>query len=117
MAETLRSTLHDFDKSFFYINFMKPVSGENYVTVEQTMANNYRKQKIKIKVPDLPAIISTLQAYQNDMVNSDSDICNNFLSVEQQELVIGRYLKGISVDDLALQFDCTPPNHSSTFIQ
>ena len=107
MAEILKSTLLEFDKSFTHINFMKPLSGENYITVEQTMANNYTKQKIKINISDLPQIISTLQMYQKELSDLNSDICKNYLSKEKQQSVVKRYLKGISIPDLALQFDCT----------
>jgi hypothetical protein len=107
MAEILKSTLLELDKSFTYINFMKSLSGENYITVEQTMANNYTKQKIKINISDLPQIISTLQLYQKELSDPNSDLCKNYLSKEKQQSVVKRYLKGISIPDLALQFDCT----------
>lgn len=107
MAEILKSTLLEFDKSSTHINFMKPLSGENYITVEQTMANNYTKQKIKINISDLPQIISTLQMYQKELSDPNSDLCKNYLSKEKQQSVVKRYLKGISIPDLALQFDCT----------
>ena len=107
MAEILKSTLLEFDRSFTYINFMKPLSGENYIAVEQTMVNNNTKQKIKINISDLPQIISTLQMYQKELSDPNSDICKNYLSKEKQQSVVKRYLKGISIPDLALQFDCT----------
>ena len=74
MAEILKSTLLEFDKSFTHINFMKPLSGENYIAVEQTMVNNNTKQKIKINISDLPQIISTLQMYQKELSDPNSDI-------------------------------------------
>lgn len=107
MAENLRSTLLEFDKSSTQISFMKPSSGENYITVEQTMLNNYSKQKIKINISDLPQIISTFQMYQKELSDPSSDLCKNYLSKEKQQSVVKRYLKGISIPDLALQFDCT----------
>jgi len=107
MAEILKSTLLDFDKSFIHINFMMTSSEDKFITVEQTMAGNYRKQKIKIKATDLPQIISTLQSYQKELSDPNSDICKNYLSKEKQQSVVERYLKGISIHDLALQFDCT----------
>lgn len=85
MSEILKSTVHDFEKSFFCINFMMSSSEEKYITVEQTMAGNYNKQKIKIDISDLPQIISTLQAYQKELSDPDSDICKNYLSAEQQK--------------------------------
>jgi hypothetical protein len=85
MAEILKSTLLDFENTFFYINFMASSSEEKYITVEQTMAGYYNKQKIKINISDLPQIISTLQAYQNELSDPNSDICKNYLSKEKQQ--------------------------------
>ena len=107
MAEILKSTLLNTENSFFYINFMMSSFEEKYITVEQTMAGNYNKQKIKINISDLPQIIFTLQTYQKELSDPTSDICKNYLSKEKQQSVVKRYLKGISIPDLALQFDCT----------
>jgi hypothetical protein len=113
MQETLKSTLLEFEKSSTYINFIKPFSGENYIAVEQTMVNNNITQKIKINISDLPQIISSLQMYQKELSDPDSDICKNFLSKEKQQSVVKRCLKGISIPDLALQFNCTIETISS----
>ena len=107
MQEILKSTLLDFEKSFFYINFMKSSKEERYISIEQTMGGNYAKQKIKIRFSDLPQIIDVLQKYQKEMSDSDSEICKKYLSEDKQKMVVERYFKGISIDDLALQFDCT----------
>lgn len=45
--------------------------------------------------------------YQKELSDPNSDICKNYLSKEKQQSVVKRYLKGISIPDLALQFDCT----------
>jgi hypothetical protein len=86
---------------------MMSSSEEKYITVEQMTAGNYSKQKIKINISDLPQIITTLQTYQKELSDPTSDICKNYLSKEKQQSVVKRYLKGISIPDLALQFDCT----------
>jgi len=106
MSEFLKSTLLNFDKSFIYINFMRSSSGDTYISVEQTMANNYRKQRIKIDLAALKQIIDTLQ-YEKELTDLNSDICKNYLSKEKKQLVIQRHFKGISIPNLALQFDCT----------
>lgn len=106
MSEILKSTLLDFEKSFFYVNFMISSSGDKFITVEQTFAANYKKQKIKIKATDLSQMIATLQMYEKEMSDPDSNICKNYLPKEKQQLVIKRYFIGIPVHDLALQFDC-----------
>jgi hypothetical protein len=107
MPEILKSTMLNFEKSFFYINFEQSSSDGTFITVEQTMANNYSKQKIKIDLGALKQIISTLQLYEHELNDPNSDICKNYLLKDKQQLVIQRHLKGISVPDLALQFDCT----------
>jgi hypothetical protein len=107
MAEILKSTLLDFENSFFHINFIMSSSGDKYITMEQTMPGNYNKQKIKFNISDLPQIISTLQMYQKESIDLNSDICKNYFSKEKQQSVVKRYLKGTSIPDLALQFDCT----------
>ena len=107
MQEILKSTLLNFDESFYYINFIKSSSEERFISIEQTMARDYAKQKITIPFSDLQPIIDTLQLYQQGMTEQDSEICKNYLSDKKQKSVLERYLKGISIKDLALQFDCT----------
>jgi hypothetical protein len=86
---------------------MKSSKEERYISVEQIIRANNAKQKIKIRLSDLSQIIDTLQTYQKEMSNPESEICKNYLSEEKQKTVAERYLKGISINDLALQFDCT----------
>ena len=71
------------------------------------MGGNYKKQRIKINLSALPEIIATLQLYQKELSDPSSIICKDYLTKEKQQSVVERYLKGIPIDDLALQFDCT----------
>ena len=86
---------------------MKSSTEERYISVEQTNIENDASQKLKIRITDLSQIIDTLLMYQKEMSDSNSEICKNYLLSEQQNAVVERYLKGISIKNLELQFDCT----------
>ena len=73
MQEILKSTLLHFEKSFFYINFMKSSTEERHISVEQTSIENDASQKLKIRLTDLSQIIDTLLMYQKEMSDSNSE--------------------------------------------
>lgn len=107
MEEILKSTLIDLEKSFFYINFMKHSSGEKYISIEQTLASNYKKQKVTLKVSDLTQLITVLENYKNENFTPDPFDAPKYFSKEKLQSIVSIYFKGISIKDIALQFDCS----------
>lgn len=107
MSEILKSTLLDFDKSFFYINFIKNSTGEKCISIEQTFTGNYKKQKVTCRLSDLPQLISVLENYKTGNFNPDSFDASKYFSKEQIQSIIRIYFKGVPVKEIALQFDCS----------
>lgn len=107
MQEILKSTLLDLEKSFFYINFMKHSSGEKYISIEQTLASNYKKQKVTIRLSDLPQLFTVLENYKSENFTPDPFDAPKYFSKEKLQSIVSIYFKGISIKDIALQFDCS----------
>lgn len=116
MKEILKSTLIDFEKSFFYINFMKHSSGEKYISIEQTLASNYEKQKVTIRLSDLPQLITVLENYKSENFTPDPFDAHKYFSKEKLESIVNIYFKGIPIKDIALQFDCSAEIIGKTLI-
>ena len=107
MQEILKSTLIDFEKSFFYINFMKQSSGEKYISIEQTFASNYKKQKVTFKFSDLPQLITVLENYKSENFTPDPFNARKYFSKEQLKSIVSIYFKNVPIKNIALQFDCS----------
>jgi len=107
MQEILKSTLIDLEKSFFYINFMKHSSGEKYISIEQTLANNYKKQKVTFKFSDLPQLITVLENYKNENFTPEPFDARKYFSKEKLQSIVNIYFKGVSIKNIALKFDCS----------
>jgi hypothetical protein len=116
MQEILKSTLLDFKKSFFYVNFIKHTSGEKYVSIEQTFASNYKKQRVTLKSSDLEQLITVLENYKSETFTPDPFKPRNYFSKEKQRSIVKIYLKGVPINDIALQFDCSPEIIKNTLI-
>jgi len=106
MEEVLKSTLLEYDKSTFLIDIIKHQSGETYINFQQTIDGIDTKQELKINPSVLSDIISILQIYQKQIDNTYSIKSKFYFAEDKQRSVVERYLKGIPIDDLALQFDC-----------
>lgn len=107
MQEILKSTLLDFEKSFFYINFIKHSSGEKYISIEQTFANDYKKQKVTVRFSDLQQLITVLENYKSENFDPDPFDVSKYFSKEKLQSIVSIYFKGLSIKDIALQFDCS----------
>ena len=109
MAEILKTTLLEYDKSTFIIDLIKHVNGQLYIEVEQIIhfANHTNQaQKIKINPSILDDIIATLRSFEK-VIPKRTKSAKNYFSNDRKEEVKRRYFKGISIKDLALQFDCS----------
>ena len=106
MEEVLKSTLLEYEKSTFLIDIIKHHSGETYINFQQTIDGFDNKQELKINPSVLSDIISILQIYQKQIDNNYSIKGKFYFRDDKQKSVVERYLKGVSIKDLALQFDC-----------
>ena len=107
MEEIIKSTLLEYEKSTFLIDIIKHHSEERFINIQQTIEGNGDKQVLKINPSILPDIISVLRMYEKEIANSSLKNSKSYFSVEKQNSIVEIYLKGISIKDLALQFDCS----------
>lgn len=122
MEEILKTTLLEFEKSAFIIDLVKHNSGKQYIRILQTIhdeeTNN--KRAIKINPSLLSDLLKVLNSYQ-ELIPDDKEIKQSkqttsdiatkqvrarILTESDKTAIQNRYLKGISIDDLTIQFDC-----------
>lgn len=107
MEEILKSILLEYEKSTFLIDLIKHNSGAKFIKIKQTVEGNDIINELKINSSVLNDIIFILQDYQKEVKQTHSNISNSYFSEEKQKSVIERYFKGITIEDLTLQFDCS----------
>jgi hypothetical protein len=83
--------LNEFSKKKYYVEFIQHIFEEEKQTI------------LKINPLILPDLIRVLQIYY-EQIFSESDEKRNFDIIRNQKIQ-DRYLKGVSIKDLALQFE------------
>ena len=109
MQQILKSTLLQYEKSTFLIDIIKHNSGQGYINLQQTIDGIDSKQELKINFSILSDIIFVLENYKSEILKDNSISDNSYFSEDKQKSVVERYLKGISIEGLALQFGCSNP--------
>ena len=107
MEDILKSRLLEYEKSAFLIDLVKHHSGDLYVSIKQTILDSNLKSEIKINPSVLHDLIFVLNAYEKDIKKDSNENTSSYFLPEKQKKVIERYFKGITIDNLAFQFDCT----------
>jgi hypothetical protein len=107
MQEIIKTTLLEYDKSTFLVDLVKHDNGHLFITIEQTVHAGSDKdisQVIKINPAIVQDLIEVLSIYQTSLPKvSKQD--KTYFSAEKKQEIIKRYLKGVSLKDIALQFD------------
>ncbi len=107
MKQILKTTLLEYDKSTFLIDLVKHDSEKLYVSILQTIQIKGMlpiQQEIKINPSVLADIIATLKNYEKHIPQKAT---SGRLTEIQKSQIQKRYLKGISISDLTIQFDCS----------
>ncbi len=105
MQEIIETTLLEFDKSSFLLYFKKYDNDKIFVEILQTFhTKENEQQSIKINPTILNDIIKVLQNY-DAKIPKQHIRDKKYLNQEDQKNIVNRYLKGITIKDLALQFD------------
>lgn len=109
MKELIETIQLSNDKSSYLIELLKHDSGLRYVRIEHIMGGE--KTSININPKVLPDLIEVLSNYEKKLFRNlaivDSTDGNLPRKVRDKvELIQSRYLKGVPIKDLALQFDC-----------
>ncbi|MBB3186625.1 hypothetical protein [Microbacter margulisiae] len=122
MEEILKTTLLEFEKSTYLIDLVKHNSGKQYIRILQTIQDEEINNKRVIKInpsllSDLLKVLTTYQdlipgnkeKQQNEQTTSDTATTHvraRTLTESDKTAIQNRYLKGVSITDLTIQFDC-----------
>jgi len=105
MKTIIETTQLEFDKSSFLIDLVKHENGLLYIEIVQTIrGTDTINQSIKINPTVLSDIVKVLQNYQAK-IPYKPDANNKHITDIEQKKIQERYLKGVTLKDLALQFD------------
>ena len=107
MKTILETSQLEFDKSDFLIDLVEHENGQLYVEIVQTILNTNKKpETIKINPSVLSDIIKVLQNYQAKLPKESNLEIKHITEIDQNKIQ-DRYLKGVTIKDLAMQFDQT----------
>lgn len=101
----LHSTTIEYEKSTFFVEMLEHTNGQEYVTIEQIVHldnDNHHSKTIRINPVALDKIILVLIEMRTKLSARKGE--KVFNEKDQQEIV-RRYLKGVDIKDLMLQFD------------
>ena len=104
MNEILETTYIEFEKSSFLIDIVRHSNGKSFIEINQIIhQDNSGKNSIRLNPSILNEMIEVLQNYKNKIFaeqyeNEDS------IWEETKNKIQKRYLKGISIKELKMQF-------------
>ena len=109
MEEIIDTVLLEYGKSTFILELVKYQNNIKYIQIQQIIHNQEKDgiiNKLKINASVLSDIIEVLSNYQKELAKQPK-IDVSYFSEERKKEIIKRYFKGVSIPDLALQFDCS----------
>ena len=101
-------TDHQHEKSTFFVEMLEHRNRQKYITIEQIVHinnSNHHSEKIRINPIALEDIIEALLEMRDELTTSNLN--GHLLTDNQQQEIVKRYLKGLEVKDLAVQFNCS----------
>lgn len=105
MKTILETVQLEFHKSDFLIDLVKHSDGLLYIEIVQTiMDSKHGNSSIKINPTVLSDIIKVLQDYQAKIPRK-SGLKDKYITDSEQQEIQKRYLKGVPIKDMAMQFD------------
>lgn len=108
MKTIIETTQLEFDKSDFLIDLVKHDNGKLYIEIIQTILDSNKKsESIKINPTILSDIIKVLQSYQAKLPQKSEPKLKHIVEIDKQKIQ-SSYLKGVTIKDLAMQFDQEP---------
>lgn len=110
MSDILKTTIIQAKRSSFIIELVKHETGNEYVEVKQIIHaddGTGKVQTIKIAPKMLADLIKELTLLQKEIAPEPPVVKKHNLSEERQTELIRRYLIGVDISDLTVQFDCS----------
>jgi len=112
MKEILETVQLEFDQSSFLIELVRHTNDRKYIEINQTIYENKADDNlIKINPSVLGELIEVLLNYK-DKISDERTRDSNRTWDEKKRKIQRRYLKGIPIKDLVLQFE-----YSKSFIE
>jgi hypothetical protein len=109
MEEVLKSQIIEKKKSRFAVDLVRAGNGKLFISVNQITflkLTQSKESRIRIRPSDLEEIIQALTRFQSEIVKYYPR--KKALSEAQKIELINRYLnKGLEIEMLAVQFDCS----------
>jgi|SRR5690554_6280296 len=102
MKEIIDKHTLAYDKSTFGLKLIRVSRKSFYIDITQTIHALEEIGSIKINASFLPDIIKVLQEYKQFLDESPIDH-PEYICAAEQEIIQERYLKGVSIEDIALQ--------------
>lgn len=106
MKNVIETKLLEFEKSNFLIELAESTNGVKYVEIIQTINEDNKTHRLMINPSVLSDLINVLQNYYS-LIEKDSKTKKMHINEFDQIEIQKRYLKGVSLKDLSLQFDQT----------
>jgi hypothetical protein len=108
MKEIVETTHLEFDKSSFLIDLVRHDNGQLYIEITQKNHVAFKeKNSIKINPAVLTDIQKVLQTYQAKIPRKQIGEVKH-LTDKQQQTIVTNYLKGVTIINLAMQYDQDP---------
>ena len=105
MATIIETTLLECDKSSFLLDLTKHDNGLLFVQITQSVHSvNKEQQTLKINPSILGDLIRVLKNYE-EKIPIKTIKNRTFLTEMDKESITNRYFKGVSIKDIAMQFE------------
>lgn len=106
MKKIISSRSINCKKNTYLIDLVELASETYSIHLLQT-PTDAPQYKISISPEVLPDLINQLSAFQQRIANLTKKQSASRPSTEEKKSLISRYLKGVTIEDLALQFNCS----------
>lgn len=103
MEKILKSTYLDYEKSSFLLEMVEQNEKLKYISIKQIFKEENKTQTIKINPKAIDDILYVIGKYSKS-INPDNKN-QSFFAEENQKKLIKRYLNGITIRDLSIQFN------------
>jgi hypothetical protein len=106
MTRVIKTSLLQYDRSIFKIALLEHETGNEYIQIEQIIHSSDQSPKsqiIKLNPLAVDDILQDLISFREEMKNHKKEK----FSIETKKEIARRYLKGLELTDLALQFNCS----------
>ena len=107
MEDIIKSLMLEYEKSSFMIDLINHKSGNKFVKITQSIVGSRITNELNINPTILTDLISILQQFKEEIDNTNIQHSSLYFSDEKQKSIINRYFKGVSIQDLTIQFDCS----------